>query len=158
MRLWLLPGAIALLAAGCASTPTGQWYGPADPQRRAADEYECLRASSLGPGAPLVIPGVDTTIHGRSGVTTTIPGMPMVLPAPPERDWAVYDACLKARGWEYRVDAPPAQPGWLLKQGDGGPGLERWPSEAACAERQRLVRPAWPAAYCVSEGASALVP
>jgi hypothetical protein len=82
--------------SACASTPTGRWYGPSDPQRRAAEEYECLRASTLGPGAPLVMPGVATTIYGRTGVVTTIPGMPIVLPAPPDRDWEVYESCLKA--------------------------------------------------------------
>jgi hypothetical protein len=101
-------GSLAVLLAGCASAPitTGRWYGPSDPQRRAADEYECLRASSLGPGAPVVIPGVSTTMYWGN-VATTIPGMPVVLPGSPERDSEIYEACLRSKGWEYRMASAP---------------------------------------------------
>jgi hypothetical protein len=106
VRPGVLLGSFALLLAGCASAPAGRWYGPSDPQQRAADKYECLRASSLRPGAPIVIPGVSTTVYGGN-VATTIPGMPLVLPGPPDRDSEIYDACLRSKGWEYRVVSAP---------------------------------------------------
>jgi len=165
MRRSLLPGALALLMAACASAPTGHWYGPRDPQQRASDEYECLRVSTLGPGAPLIIPGGSTTIYGAGGVAMTIPGAPLVFPGSPERDWDLYGACLKARGWEYRLDEPeptakptrtPTMAEWLLRQGGQGDAVERWPTETACKERHEILRRLgiWPSSYCVPASAT----
>ncbi len=156
MRRWFLPGTLGLLTAACASAPAGHWYGPSDPQRRASDEYECLRVSTLGPGAPFIVPGGATTIYGPSGVVTTIPGAPIVFPGSPERDWALYESCLKARGWEYRLDepAPTAKPAgtpqWLLRQGGQGDAFEPWPTETACKERRDVLLRLglWLSSYC----------
>ena len=87
----------------------------------------------------------------------------MVIPGPPERDWAIHDACLRARGWEYREDEPrpvpatPSDPGPAATATGGGPwrlvvggvGVELLPNQAACARRQRELRETSPSAYCI---------
>jgi hypothetical protein len=204
VRLWLLRGAIALLAAGCASGPyersltvypfrrpvTGidgnevdiadrDWFEcDLRADKRATRTVESLNNSSdtwtydpnplsgffsvaLSAGILATNPG-DTTYEREMRGCLVERGYAVTPPEPLPAFGQKCDQAEKDRGGCTAPPQPTGQPGavtkatepngseWLLKQGHGGSGVERLPSQQACTVRQReLRRTTWPAAYCI---------
>lgn len=83
---------LLLSLAGCAGAG-GTWYAPGGHSRQDVnrDWYECRRAATVGvepPGPPVYIGGIPVPSY---------PGGDPII------DYETRNACLRSRGWEYRV-------------------------------------------------------